>query len=74
MNDSTPSPQSGTVNLNVLNDEAIKKLIADGYRLLDKRKRERERKIKEQIKQLAHNEGLKVSFRETVRRRKNTES
>lgn len=52
------------VNLEGMDDEAIKKLIADGYKLLDRRKREREKAIKDQIKELAASEGIKVSFRE----------
>ena len=58
------------INLESMNDEAIKKLIADGYKLLDRRKREREKAIKDQIKELAASEGIKVSFREPVERKK----
>lgn len=58
------------IDLENLDDEAIKKLIADGYKLLDRRKREREKAIKEQIKELAASEGIKVSFREPVERKK----
>ena len=58
------------IDLENMNDEAIKKLIADGYKLLDRRKREREKAIKEQIKELAASEGIKVSFREPVERKK----
>ncbi len=52
------------VDLKTMDDEAIKALIADGYKLLNQRKREREKAIKEQIKELAASEGIKVSFRE----------
>ncbi len=65
-----PAPTTKAIELNSLNDEAIKKLIADGYKLLDRRKREREKTIKEQIKELAASEGIKVSFREPVERKK----
>ena len=66
----SPSPTTKAIELNSLNDDAIKKLIADGYKLLDRRKREREKAIKEQIKELAASEGLKVSFREPAERKK----
>lgn len=58
------------VDLKTMDDEAIKALIADGYKLLNQRKREREKTIKEQIKELAASEGIKVSFREPVERKK----
>lgn len=58
------------IDLEGLNDESIKSLISDGYKLLDKRKREREKTIKEQIRELAATEGIKVSFREPVERKK----
>ena len=77
LNQNTPetSPLMPSINLNNLEDEAIKKLIADGYKLLDRRKREREKAIKEQIKELAASEGIKVSFREPVeRKRRSTQS
>lgn len=63
------------VDLKTMDDEAIKSLIADGYKLLNRRKREREKAIKEQIKELVASEGLKVSFREPVeRKRRSTQS
>lgn len=77
LNQNTPETSSlmPSINLNNLEDEAIKKLIADGYKLLDRRKREREKAIKEQIKELAASEGIKVSFREPVeRKRRSTQS
>ena len=58
------------INLENMDDEAIKDLIAQGYKLLNRRKREREKAIKEQIKELAASEGIKVSFREPVERKK----
>ena len=58
------------IDLENLDDEAIKLLIADGYKLLDRRKREREKAIKDQIKELAASEGIKVSFREPVERKR----
>ncbi|GAB1260739.1 hypothetical protein [Aurantivibrio plasticivorans] len=58
------------IDLEKMDDEAIKKLISEGYKLLDRRKREREKAIKEQIKELAASEGIKVSFREPVERKK----
>ena len=75
MNELTPSKVTSkdainTINLNTFDDEAIKNLISDGYKLLDRRKREREKAIKEQIKKLADSEGIKVSFRETTTRKK----
>lgn len=66
----TPKEASNPINLNTLDDDAIKSLISDGYKLLDRRKREREKAIKEQIKKLADSEGIKVSFRETTTRKK----
>lgn len=58
------------IDLERLNDDALKKLITDSYKLLDKRRREHEKKVKEQIKQLAVDAGIKVSFREPVERKK----
>lgn len=58
------------ISLENMDDEAIKELIAEGYKLLNRRKREREKTIKEQIKELAASEGIKVSFREPVERKK----
>ena len=58
------------IDLEKMDNEAIKKLISEGYKLLDRRKREREKAIKEQIKELAASEGIKVSFREPVERKK----
>ncbi len=66
------APTANAIELNSLDDEAIKKLIADGYKLLDRRKREREKAIKEQIKELAASEGIKVSFREPQSKNKRT--
>ena len=69
MNDFTaPSPQN--INLNTLDDEQIKKIIADGYKLLDQRKREKEKKVKEQIKTMAQEAGIKVSFSESTTRKR----
>ena len=65
----TPTPQH--ISLGSLDDDAIKQLIADGYKLLDRRKREREKAIKEQIKALAATEGIKVSFQEPATKRSN---
>lgn len=62
--------QLPVIDLENMDDEAIKKLIADGYKLLDRRKREREKAIKDQIKELAASEGIKVSFREPVERKR----
>lgn len=58
------------IDLEIMSDEAIKKLITESYKLLDRRKREREKAIKDQIKELAASEGIKVSFREPVERKK----
>ena len=58
------------IDLNSFDDETIKLLIADGYKLLDRRKREREKAVKEQIKALAATEGIKVDFREPAVRKK----
>lgn len=69
-NTESTTTQSSFIDLETLNDESIKLLISDGYKLLDKRKREREKAIKEQIKELAASEGIKVSFREPVERKK----
>ena len=64
-----------SIDLEKLSDDAIKKLITDGYKLLDKRRREHEKQVKEQIKQLASNAGIRVSFREPAERKKrNTRS
>ncbi len=68
----TPLTSSPRFSLETMDDEALRKLIADGYKLLDRRKREREKKIKEQIKELAAAEGIKVSFSEPSTRRKKT--
>ena len=53
-----------------MDDETIKSLIAEGYKLLNRRKREREKAIREQIKELAASEGIKVTFREPVERKR----
>lgn len=66
----TSTAIASNINLERLDDKAIKSLIADGYKLLDRRKREREKSIKEQIKELAATEGIKVSFREPSARKK----
>ncbi|MFL0809100.1 MAG: hypothetical protein K6L76_01675 [Agarilytica sp.] len=71
-NTGTSTPIASNINLERLDDEAIKSLIADSYKLLDRRKREREKNIKEQIKELAATEGIKVSFREPSARKKRT--
>lgn len=60
------------IYLEKLDDEAIKNFIAEGYKLLDRRKREREKAIKEKIKELAASEGIKVAFREPSARKKRT--
>lgn len=69
-NSSTPAKSTTAINIDKLDDEAIKSLIAEGYKLLDRRKRKREKEIREQIKELAASEGIKVSFREPSARRK----
>lgn len=61
---SVPSSRLTSSQLQSMEDDAIKQLISEGYKLLDQRKREREKKVKEQIKQLASDAGIKVSFRE----------
>lgn len=58
------------IDLKRMDDEAIKQLISEGYKLLDRRKREREKAIRDQIKELAASEGIKVSFREPSERKK----
>lgn len=50
-------------------DEQIKQLIADGYRELDQRKLKREKEAREQIKQMAAEAGIKVSFNAGRRRK-----
>lgn len=75
MNDNLDSPTEinrplPVIDLEKMDDEALKKLITDSYKLLDKRRREHEKKVKEQIKQLAVDAGIKVSFREPVERKK----
>lgn len=45
-----------------MSDEEIKNVIATGYKLLDRRKRQHEKMIKEQIKKMAIEAGIKVSF------------
>lgn len=49
-------------NLEAMSDDEIKQLIAEGYKLLNRRKREHEKQIKEQIKKMATDAGIKVSF------------
>lgn len=63
-----------TIDLTRFNDEQIKQMIADGYALLDKRKREHQKRIKEQIKQLAQDAGVKVAFREKIGRPRKSKS
>ncbi len=71
LNEETPSTTAKSVaslpskiSLEAMDDDAIRTLINDGYKLLEQRKRDREKTVKEQIKQLAASEGIKVSFRE----------
>lgn len=61
---SAPPNSITSPQLQSMSDDAIKQLISEGYKLLDQRKREREKKVKDQIKQLASEAGIKVSFRE----------
>ena len=42
-NTETSTPIASNINLEGLDDDAIKSLIADSYKLLDRRKREREK-------------------------------
>ncbi|GAB1257258.1 hypothetical protein NBRC116494_17600 [Aurantivibrio plasticivorans] len=78
MNDLNPTAPTSTstsemIQLEKFSDDAIKSLIAEGYKLLDSRKRKREKEVREQIKELAASEGIKVSFREpSVRRKRST--
>lgn len=68
-NSMKPSSPSHSIDLDRLSDDEIKQLIADGYKLLDSRKREREKQIKEQIRQMATEAGIKVSFSEKIARK-----
>lgn len=70
MFESQKNEASSPIQLDNMSDEAIKEFITLGYKALDKRKREREKTIKEQIKELAATEGIKVSFREPSARKK----
>ena len=45
-----------------MSDEEIKNIIATGYKLLDRRKRQHEKQVKEQIRKMAIEAGIKVSF------------
>ena len=58
------------IDLEKLSDDAIKKLITEGYKLLDRRRRENEKQVREQIKQLASDAGIKVMFREPSERKR----
>jgi len=68
MNDNTSlnrdlSPVSDLASeLESMSDDEIKQIIAHGYKLLDRRKRQHEKMIKEQIKKMAVEAGIKVSF------------
>ena len=70
MNDNTPleqtvphPPITEIENmLGSMSDDEIKQVIATGYKLLDHRKRQHEKKVKEQIKKMAIEAGIKVSF------------
>ena len=62
-----PSPSSSLKNelaseLESMSDDEVKQIIAHGYKLLDRRKRQHEKMIKEQIKKMAVEAGIKVSF------------
>ena len=57
-------------DLEKLEDEQLKTLISDAYKLLDERKRERERIAKEEIRKMASEAGIKVSFSETLPRKR----
>jgi len=58
MNDNTSTP----AHMDDMSDNEVKKIIAHGYKLLDKRKREYEKSVKEQIKKMATDAGINVSF------------
>jgi len=68
MNDNTKQDSLQTVStypaldMDSMSDGDIKQLIAQAYKLLDKRKRNKEKAIKEQIRQMANQVGIKVSF------------
>ena len=62
------------IDLPSLDDDAIKSLIAEGYKELDKRKRQRIKDAKDEINNLAASVGIKVSYREPSTRRKRTSS
>ena len=57
------------LGLEKMSDDEIKKLIAQCYKLLDRRKREHEKQVKEQIRQMAVQAGIKVSFTEKTTRK-----
>ena len=70
MNDNNTQHEQTEIHLESLDDDSIKVLITDGYKLLEQRKRERIKKLKEQIKTLAATEELNVSFSDTPRRKR----
>ena len=63
-------PVSPVIKLNAMNDDEIKQLISEGYKLLNQRKREREKALKIQIREMASQAGIKVSFSERRRPKK----
>lgn len=58
------------IKLETMTDDQIKSLITQGYKLLDRRKRDHEKKIKSQIRQMANKAGIKVSFTDRPRRKR----
>lgn len=55
-------PHSPVPDMDNMNDDEVKQLIAEGYKLLNRRKRERAKMVKEQIKKMAAKAGINVSF------------
>ena len=45
-----------------MSDDEIKQIIATGYKFLDRRKRQHEKQVKEQIRKMAIEAGIRVSF------------
>ncbi len=53
---------SPALDMENMSDEEIKQAIATGYKLLNRRKRQHQKQVQVQIKKLATDAGINVSF------------
>jgi len=53
---------SPIIDMENMSDEEVKQLISQGYKLLNRRKRQHQKQVQAQIKKMAIEAGIKVSF------------